>query len=98
MNFNRSSLEYILTTTKRALLIGIGGGGDIVGTIPTAGLFKMFGIKCYYAGLPWERSVTDPVPGPRSFEQICSIEKFNERIWIANPDTCTDRGIKFGTY
>lgn len=95
VNFNTLSLEKLITNTKKALLIGIGGGGDIVGTLPTAGLFKMFGIQCYFAGLPWERSVIDPVPGPRSYEQVRNIKKFNEWIWIANPETCTDKGIKF---
>lgn len=95
MKLNTTSLENILNNTKKALLIGIGGGGDIIGTIPTAGLFRMFGIKCYFAGLPWERSVVDPAPGPRSYNQIRNIKKFNERIWIANPETTTDSGIKF---
>ena len=95
MNIKDSGFENILSNSRNALLIGIGGGGDIVGTIPTSGLFKLFGIKCYYAGLPWERSVIDPVPGPRNFDGIMNIRKFNEHIWIANRDTITLDGVKF---
>jgi hypothetical protein len=95
MKYNIVSFEQLLNNSKRALLIGIGGGGDIVGTIPTAGLFKMFNIECFYAGLPWERSVIDPLPGPRKFDEILDIDQVNERIWIANSNTATINGIKF---
>ena len=61
-----NSFEKLLTKSKKAMLIGIGGGGDIVGTLPTAGLLELFDIEYVLAGLPWERSVIDPVPGPRN--------------------------------
>ena len=47
------SLEEILRKSTKAILLGIGGGGDIVGTIPTARLLEMFGIECVLGGLPW---------------------------------------------
>ena len=31
---------------KKALLIGIGGGADIIGTIPTKLFLESYGIKC----------------------------------------------------
>ena len=40
---------------KKALVIGIGGGADIVGTIPTKFFLESNGINCQLAGLPWER-------------------------------------------
>jgi len=88
-------LEEVFKTSKKALLLGIGGGGDIVGTIPTARLFDLFGIECFFGGLPWERSVIDPVPGPRKFDEIRNARKLNERIWIANGSTITNGGIRF---
>ena len=83
------SLKEILKGSKKALLIGIGGGGDIVGTVPTSELLQMFGIECLYGGIAWERSVFDPEPGPRTFEETKNVRKLNEVVWYANPDSTT---------
>ena len=89
------SFEEILKQNKKAMLIGIGGGGDIVGTLPTAGLLELFDIECVLAGLPWERSVIDPVPGPRQFSEVVNSEKINEGVWTCNKDTATNTGVLF---
>jgi hypothetical protein len=89
------SLENILKKSKRAIIIGIGGGGDIVGTIPTARLLDMFGIDCILGGLPWERSVFDPIPGPRVFSEIKNLRPLNDTVWFANKDTVTATGVRF---
>ncbi len=88
-------LEDILRESKKAMLIGIGGGGDIVGTLPTAGLLELFGIEYVLGGLPWERSVIDPVPGPRKFNEIVNAEKINDGVWVCKKDTKTDTGVLF---
>ena len=89
------SLKEIIKSSHKALLIGIGGGGDIVGTIPTADLLGMFDIECIYGGLSWERSVFDPVPGPRTFEETKNVRKCNDVVWYANKDSVTSSGVKF---
>ena len=89
------SLKEILDNSKKALLIGIGGGGDIVGTIPTSDLLAMFGVECVYGGISWERSVFDPVPGPRTFEETVNARKLNDVVWYANPDTVTSTGVSY---
>lgn len=89
------SLKEILKNSKKALLIGIGGGGDIVGTIPTADLLGTFGIECVYGGISWERSVFDPVPGPRTFEETVNARKLNDVVWYANPETVTSTGVSY---
>jgi hypothetical protein len=89
------SLEKVLKKSKRAILLGIGGGGDIVGTIPTARLLGMFGIECVLGGLPWERLVLDPIPGPRTFDEIRNVSQLNDTVWLANKDTVTTAGVKF---
>ncbi len=89
------SLKEILKNSTKALLIGIGGGGDIVGTIPTADLLGMFGTECVFGGLSWERSVFDPVPGPRTFEETVNARKLNDVVWYANKDTVTHTGVRF---
>ncbi len=92
---NYKSLRDILKNSKKALLIGIGGGGDIVGTIPTGDLLGMFGIECVYGGISWERSVFDPVPGPRTFEETRNVRKLNDVVWYANKDTVTSTGVSY---
>lgn len=90
-----SSLEKLIKGSRRAILIGIGGGGDIVGTIPTARLLSMFNIECILGGLPWERSVYDPIPGPRILDEIRNLRPLDGTVWFANKDTMTMTGVRF---
>jgi len=92
---SNNSLEKILKNSSKAIVIGIGGGGDIVGTIPTAGLLKMLGIDYVLGGIPWERSVFDPVPGPRKFEETVNARKLNDAVWYCNKETKTSTGVVF---
>jgi len=94
MNRNKS-LEKILKESKKAILLGIGGGGDIVGTIPTANLLDIFGVEHIMGGISWERSVIDPVPGPRKFEETINARKLNDTVWFTNPHTTTSTGVRF---
>lgn len=89
------SFKEIIQNSKKALLIGIGGGGDIVGTIPTADLLHMFDVKCVYGGLSWERFTYDPMPGPRTFEESKNIRKLNDVVWYANKDSLTITESRF---
>ena len=68
-------MEKSFSKIKKALLIGIGGGADIVGTIPTKILLESYGIKSILGGIPWERYSIDPYPGPRPFSQIINKQK-----------------------
>lgn len=90
-----NSLEKLIKRSRRAILIGIGGGGDIVGTIPTARLLSMFNIECILGGLPWERSVYDPIPGPRILDEVRNLRPLNGTVWFANKDTVTMTGVRF---
>jgi len=89
------SLKEILKSSKKALLIGIGGGGDIVGTIPTADLLEMFDIECIFGGLSWERFTYDPVPGPRRFHETENVRKLNDVVWFANKHSVAQSGARF---
>jgi len=89
------SFKEIIKSSSKALLIGIGGGGDIVGTIPTADLLEMFDIECVFGGLAWERFTFDPVPGPRKFHETKNVRKLNEVVWYANKDSETLSGARF---
>lgn len=89
------TLEDTFKTSKRAIILGIGGGGDIVGTIPTAKLLENFGVEYVLGGLSWERSVIDPVPGPRKFTETINARKINDTVWYTNRKTTTSTGVKF---
>lgn len=80
---------------KKALLIGIGGGADIIGTIPTKVFFESYGIKCVLGGIPWERYSIDPFPGPRPFSQIINKKLINDSLCWATPATKTIDGLFF---
>ena len=80
---------------KKALVIGIGGGADIVGTIPTKFFLESNGINCQLAGLPWERYSIDPFPGPRPFDQIINKVKINDSLCFAKKNTKTKDGLSF---
>jgi hypothetical protein len=88
-------LEDILRTATKALVIGVGGGGDVVGTIPTARFLELFDISCVLGGLSWERFVYDPQPGTRTLEQVTSVRPLAPTVWLANAQTATISGIRF---
>ena len=89
------SFRQILKNKNKALLIGIGGGGDIVGTIPTADMLEMFDIECVFGGLSWERFTYDPEPGPRKFHETKNVRKLNDVVWFANRDSIARSGARF---
>ena len=58
--------EAILRRARRPLVIGMGGGGDVVGALATAEFSRLYdGADPVVGGLTWERRAIDPVPGPR---------------------------------
>ena len=75
---------------KKALVFGMGGGGDIIATIPTASLLKEFGYEVLHGSIVWDRYIVDPKPGPRAIEELENCEVVNETIAIANPETRAD--------
>ncbi len=78
---------------KKALVFGIGGGGDIVGTVPTSNFLKSFDFEVLHGSIVWDRLVIDPKPGPRSLDELENIEVFNDVIGFANKDTRTYYGV-----
>lgn len=79
----------------RALVIGIGGCGDVVGAIPTARLLESHGVEVILGGVAWERIVVDPIPGPRHLSDIRGIERLNDGVGLATGETRTEDGIEF---
>ncbi len=78
---------------KKAIAFGIGGGGDIVSTIPVANFLGHFGFETIHGSVVWDRIVLDPKPGPRSLEELVGIEVVNETVAIADARTRTVDGV-----
>ena len=92
---NTPRLEDILRSAHKALVIGVGGGGDVVGTIPTARFLELFDITCIVGGLSWERLVYDPQPGTRKLAEVTQVEPLAPTVWLANAQTTTTSGVRF---
>ncbi|MXZ13120.1 MAG: DUF1152 domain-containing protein [Candidatus Dadabacteria bacterium] len=88
-------LEDILKNSRKAIVLGIGGGGDIVGTLPTVNLLETNGTQCILGGLSWERFTIDPDPGPRKLEEARNVSEINDVVWRCNKDSLTRAGARF---
>jgi hypothetical protein len=89
------SLENLLRSARRALVVGVGGGGDVVGALVTARFLEFCGLEFRLGGLSWERSVYDPLPGPRTVEEVENVRPIHRRAWLANAETKTKTGVYF---
>ncbi len=95
MNIPLVSLESLIHGSSRALVIGVGGGGDVVGALATARFLEFCGLQFHLGGLPWERFVYDPIPGPRNLVEIENARILHPHAWMVNANTHTHHGIRF---
>ena len=79
----------------RALVLGIGGGGDVVGALAIARHCEALGTGYALGGVAWERFSIDPYPGPRPIDQIAGGRRLGEAAVLADPDTSTPEGVRF---
>lgn len=89
------SLEEIVRSSSRALVVGVGGGGDVVGALVSARFLEFLGLEFFLGGLSWERSVFDPVPGPRSLDEVLDVRPLHRHAWLANAKSRTKTGVPF---
>ncbi|MEM3585694.1 MAG: DUF1152 domain-containing protein [Candidatus Jordarchaeaceae archaeon] len=89
------SLEELASSTERALCLGVGGGGDIMGTLPTSGYLNVLGVETILGCVGWERIVIDPKPGPRPLDEILNIEKLSESTAFVDKNSHTIDGVYF---
>jgi hypothetical protein len=80
--------EALMAAARRPLVIGMGGGGDVVGALATAEACRIYhGAEPVLGGVTWERRVIDPRPGPRSIDEIEGGERLSGCVLAAGPDT-----------
>jgi hypothetical protein len=84
----RDDAETVLRAAKRPLVLGIGGGGDVVGALATAEFARLYdGADPIVGGISWERRPIDPVPGPRASAEIADGEELAPGILLAGSRT-----------
>jgi hypothetical protein len=80
--------ELILRRARWPMVIGMGGGGDVVGALATAEFARLYdGADPTVGGLSWERRPIDPVPGPRAADEIECAEELAPGVLLAGPGT-----------
>jgi hypothetical protein len=78
------------------LCVGIGGGGDVVGALAPADLAQRFGTSSVLGGITWERRPIDPLPGPRTLDELEGLgERLNDAVGLATPETSGPGGFLF---
>jgi hypothetical protein len=86
-----------LATAKRPLILGIGGGGDVVGALAVAEHCRLFhGADPIVGGVAWERRPIDPEPGPRRADEIADALEIAPGVLAASGATrVRDRDVRF---
>src|SRR3954454_22580642 len=84
-----------LRDAERALLIGMGGGGDVVGTLAITDLLDGLDTDWVLGGVAWERSPIDPRPGPRSLDEIQGGRPCGSAAVLTEGSTTTLDGVEF---
>jgi hypothetical protein len=84
-----------VAAATRVLVLGIGGGGDVVGSIGVGRRCEALGTEFVLGGVAWERLPIDPVPGPRPAAQIHGGRQAGTRAVIADAKTSTPEGVLF---
>lgn len=80
--------EALLRAARRPLVIGMGGGGDIVGALATAEQLRIYDrADPILGGLAWERRPVDPVAGPRRVDEIQGARELAPGVLLAGPQT-----------
>ena len=76
-------------------MLGIGGGGDVVGSLAVARRCEDLGTPFELGGVAWERLPIDPRPGPRPTSEITGGESVGAHALRADAETTTVDGVRF---
>lgn len=84
-----------LLDLNRVLVAGVGGGGDVVGCVPTAGLLEAHGVDPVLAGLTWERAPHDLHAGPWGVDELDGVRPLAPHVVRATPEAGAGDGVRF---
>ncbi|MFL5884781.1 MAG: DUF1152 domain-containing protein, partial [Thermoleophilaceae bacterium] len=89
--------ESLFTAAHRPIVIGIGGGGDVVGALAIAETLRLYnGADPIVGGVTWERRPIDPQPGPRTVDEIEGADTIAPYVLAAGPATrVRESGVVF---
>jgi hypothetical protein len=88
--------DLLLSRSRRPLVLGIGGGGDVVGALATAEACRLHGGHPVVGGVTWERRPIDPQPGPRAESEIEGARGLAAGVLAASAQThVRDSGVRF---
>jgi hypothetical protein len=90
--------DALLASARRPLVVGIGGGGDVVGALALAEpLRRVHGAGPVVGGTTWERMPIDAQPGPRRLGEIAgAVEPVGPAALLAGADTrVRESGVRF---
>jgi hypothetical protein len=89
--------ERLLSGARRPLVLGIGGGGDVVGALATAEACRVYqGARPVVGGVSWERRPIDPAPGPRAQAEIEAARSLAPGVLAAGRETrVRGSGVRF---
>jgi len=91
-----SDADAMLSAARRPLVLGIGGGGDVVGALATAEACRTQGAEPVVGGVTWERRPIDPLPGPRSEAEIEGARRLAPGVLAATGSTrVRESGVLF---
>jgi hypothetical protein len=78
-------------------VLGIGGGGDAVGSLAVARQLEARGLEWVIGGVAWERFPVDPYPGPRSLADIRGASAIGSAAALVDPErgATTPEGAHF---
>ncbi len=79
--------EIVGFNARNILVVGIGGGGDVVGSTITYSLAVNEGKEAVLGAVLWERYVNDIVPGPIRIQELRNAEAVGDYLAIVNGDT-----------
>lgn len=88
--------DALLSRARRPLVLGIGGGGDVVGALATAEASRLHGGQPMVGGVTWERRPIDPQPGPRAESEIEGARRLAPGVMAASGETrVRASGVRF---
>jgi hypothetical protein len=88
--------DAVLSRARRPLVLGIGGGGDVVGALATAEACRASGASPIVGGVTWERRPIDPNPGARAEAEIENVRRIAPGVLGATRETrVRDSGVLF---